>query len=325
MSDWDSDEPLGYGKPPAWTRFKKGQSGNLKGRPKKKQAEQAPELDSELDKIQRKVLDQKVAVNSGGKVEHIKMMEAIARSQAAQAAKGHTLAQRDALKRAEELEKREAKRQAEQLERNKQNELDDARRERRLFKHFESLKESQAKAWTEAEVQGREEPDFPWPHPDDIAIDKPRELYRIRGPLHADDVALYRFIRAQRDLSLARMVREIVAKNNCPSAIARFWAALVQMNNAQLPLRWQTSKDFGEAALTCIEMGSRDLEIEIERLEQGCELYARIAKIDESGEGYRIANEALKPVLKNQGYQSLAQFDRAYEDTDGKPPWPRRA
>ena len=31
------DSPVGYGKPPEWSRFKKGQSGNPQGRPKKVQ------------------------------------------------------------------------------------------------------------------------------------------------------------------------------------------------------------------------------------------------------------------------------------------------
>lgn len=34
MSDEKKDYEVGYGKPPKRTRFKKGQSGNPKGRPK---------------------------------------------------------------------------------------------------------------------------------------------------------------------------------------------------------------------------------------------------------------------------------------------------
>ena len=34
MNDKDDDDDVGYGKPPKRTQFKKGQSGNSKGRPK---------------------------------------------------------------------------------------------------------------------------------------------------------------------------------------------------------------------------------------------------------------------------------------------------
>ncbi|MCO6384925.1 DUF5681 domain-containing protein [Oceanicola sp. 502str15] len=33
MTDQNNDEPVGYGKPPKHSRFRKGQSGNPKGRP----------------------------------------------------------------------------------------------------------------------------------------------------------------------------------------------------------------------------------------------------------------------------------------------------
>lgn len=41
-------------------------------------------------------------------------------------------------------------------------------------------------------------------------------------------------------------------------------------------------------------------------------------------EQYKWINEAMKPVMKPMGYVSYAQFKRAWEDTGGNPPWPRK-
>jgi hypothetical protein len=40
-------------------------------------------------------------------------------------------------------------------------------------------------------------------------------------------------------------------------------------------------------------------------------------------EAYRITNDAMKPILGHYGYRSLAQFERACEEHDGNPPWPK--
>ena len=110
MADWD-DHDIGYGKPPKWSRFRKGKSGNPKGRPKKKKAPKLNlEPESELDEIQRRVLDKQIQVTEAGERRVMKMVEVIAQAQASKAAKGHVLAQRDILKRAEDLERREKRR-----------------------------------------------------------------------------------------------------------------------------------------------------------------------------------------------------------------------
>ncbi|TPI63366.1 hypothetical protein FJ420_13120 [Mesorhizobium sp. B3-1-3] len=49
MSGFDDEQEVGYGKPPKHSRFKPGQSGNPKGRPKKPEKNFANEVQSELD------------------------------------------------------------------------------------------------------------------------------------------------------------------------------------------------------------------------------------------------------------------------------------
>jgi hypothetical protein len=70
MSDQTDDE-VGYGKPPKATRFKKGQSGNPKGRPAGAKGVKAS-LKHELDS--------KITVREGGRDKKITKAEAIAKT-----------------------------------------------------------------------------------------------------------------------------------------------------------------------------------------------------------------------------------------------------
>jgi hypothetical protein len=70
---------VGYARPPVHSRFKKGQSGNRKGR---------PPGSGGFATILRKVLGEKVSVREGDKVWLISKMEAIVRSLSLKALKG---------------------------------------------------------------------------------------------------------------------------------------------------------------------------------------------------------------------------------------------
>jgi hypothetical protein len=79
--------PVGYGKPPVHTRFKKGQSGNPGGRPRGISHGRAMAL--ALKKFYRPV-----TVREGNKVTKMPAIQAVLRSQVALAAKGNAAAQR---------------------------------------------------------------------------------------------------------------------------------------------------------------------------------------------------------------------------------------
>lgn len=81
----DSDSPVGYCNPPRHTRFKKGQSGNPKGRTKK---------NKNWATVLIETLNEKVAINENGKRKKITKLEAMAKQTANKAASGDVRAAR---------------------------------------------------------------------------------------------------------------------------------------------------------------------------------------------------------------------------------------
>ena len=78
-----SDYEIGYKKPPLHTRWKKGQSGNTKGRPKKKLGP------SDIARAFDDALSDSLAVNDNGTVRKIKKLKAFAIQTVNKALKGH--------------------------------------------------------------------------------------------------------------------------------------------------------------------------------------------------------------------------------------------
>lgn len=77
----DTDYEVGYRRPPAATRFKRGKSGNPNGRPRKK----GPRS---FESVLQEVLNQTVLVTEGGKPKRYTVQELLVKSTATQAAKG---------------------------------------------------------------------------------------------------------------------------------------------------------------------------------------------------------------------------------------------
>ena len=73
------DYEVGYGKPPKPTQFRKGQSGNPNGRPRKQPT---------VADAARKALNSKVRVRDGDKVRQITQLEAVFLKQLEKAMKG---------------------------------------------------------------------------------------------------------------------------------------------------------------------------------------------------------------------------------------------
>src|ERR1700747_2330379 len=89
--------PVGYGKPPAHSRFRKGQSGNPSGKRRPGEAGDAQALI-------RQEASRLLTIREGDKISRIPALQAVIRSQIASAAKGSVPAQRAVFKAVQDIE-----------------------------------------------------------------------------------------------------------------------------------------------------------------------------------------------------------------------------
>ena len=74
-----SDYEVGYGRPPKHTRFKKGQSGNPRGRPKGRK---------NRGSVVREAIEREVTIRENGKTRKVTVFEALVESMVSKALKG---------------------------------------------------------------------------------------------------------------------------------------------------------------------------------------------------------------------------------------------
>ena len=161
-----ADYAVGYGKPPVSTRFKPGQSGNPRGRPRgSKNRPQPPALNEErLKAIILEEAYRTVSVNDAKGSVSIPMAQAVMRSLAVNAAKGNQRAQRlftELLSSVETANRR----------------LNDEWLDVAITYKVEWERELERRA--RLGITGPE----PLPHPDDVFIDFRKGMASIRGPV----------------------------------------------------------------------------------------------------------------------------------------------
>lgn len=89
MSGDDSDYHVGYKRPPKHTRFRTGQSGNSKGRPK---------MSESFGRLARRALGEKVVIRENGERRRITKLQAALKQLANKAAAGDSRAIREIIK-----------------------------------------------------------------------------------------------------------------------------------------------------------------------------------------------------------------------------------
>jgi hypothetical protein len=171
---------VGYGKPPVHSRFRPGQSGNPKGRPRGSRNRPAPPALHE-ERLKTLVLEEAyrtISVNDASGVTTIPMAQAIIRSLAVNAAKGHQRAQRLFTELLATTE----------------------RDNKRLYDQFLEVAITYKVEW-ERELERRHALGItgpePLPHPDHVVVDLCTGTVRITGPATKEE-------KAQWDLWLER-------------------------------------------------------------------------------------------------------------------------
>lgn len=164
-----TDDTVGYGNPPAQSRFKKGQSGNPKGRPRKtaKESERPRFRDGYLGDVFEQEAFRTLQLNENGKPVKMSAMQAIIRSLLVEGVKGNRLAKKAAL---------------EMLRREEQEAVN------RSIDSYNYL--ARKKAEGEAKIaqckkQGVSPPRL-FPHPDDILLDQAKLEAHVLGPWSED-------------------------------------------------------------------------------------------------------------------------------------------
>src|SRR5438128_100740 len=99
MSPPSADYQVGYGKPPRHTQFKKGQSGNPKGRPKGSE---------NFAKLTRRILNEKIVIRENGERRTITKWQAALKQLVNKGASGDLRAIRELLKLQAEMAQQEA-------------------------------------------------------------------------------------------------------------------------------------------------------------------------------------------------------------------------
>lgn len=170
---------VGYGKPPASTRFQKGKSGNPKGR-RRGSKNKPPALNEEcLKSIILEEAYRTIKVNDSNKQVTMSMAEAIIRSVAVTAAKGQTRAQRLFLDMLGDTE----------------------RSHKQLYDEYLQTMIAYKLSWEEeiehCKALGIKPPE-PIPHPDDIIINLRNGGIRIKGPLTKEEKVKWDRLRARK-------------------------------------------------------------------------------------------------------------------------------
>jgi uncharacterized protein DUF5681 len=195
-------------KPPVEHQFKKGTSGNPKGRPRKKVQPGLGALGGGIaDRFGAMVLDEAtrpVTVREDGKVSEIPAMQALMRTMFRAAAQGDTKAARQLL---EAIGRAESGRAGSAFE---------------ILEYAVQYKETLAPIFEQRERDGLD-PLAIFPHPDDVIIDATTGEVTIDGPMSKDQAGARKAVREQAIQSMRRYfeVEAALAKDPTNRALRR--------------------------------------------------------------------------------------------------------
>jgi hypothetical protein len=194
---------VGYGKPPAQTQFKPGQSGNPRGRPQGARNKRPALNEERLKSIILEEAYRAIRINDGDRQIKVPMAQAIVRAVAVNAVKGQQRAQRLFTELLSTTEK-------------ENRALSDAWLDVAMTYKIEWDKELERR-----QRLGITDLPDPLPHPDHIILDMMTGTAYIRGPSTKEEKQLWDLIR-DRTVDFEAELRELEALRgdpDCPQAI----------------------------------------------------------------------------------------------------------
>lgn len=238
---------VGYKCPPISSRFRKGQSGNPKGRPKKSVTENSG--DRSTNAFVLKEAERLVVVREGEKIQKISAIEAVHRAQWISAIKGNATSQKHAIDRYDQAERERRQKEAEAKE----------IWQRYIIFQREMIEDAKRKSKT---------PPTLLPHPDDIIIDE--RGVRFVGPLSNEELARLEETVRMRDVLImqdALECRQHIYKNRKDSSDQTGTALVLALTlNQSVPERYRISDAELAFRLDCyIHMPKRLLLRELHR------------------------------------------------------------
>lgn len=235
MGDQHGQYSVGYGKPPAKSRFKKGSSGNPNGRPNgaRNKVPRGAGLDASAQPANQMLLEEAyrtITVREGEELIELPVIKAVFRSLGVSAMKGNRLAQATMAELVREIE-------------------EDERATRiSLVDTACEYKFGWERAIEDARLNGRPEPS-PLPHPADVIIDLVRGTVAYAGPMtpeekvHWDRMLEHRE-GLQAEVSLLasgyKRLKDAKSTNSSASTLAEDWKRTTERYdelNERLPVR----------------------------------------------------------------------------------------
>lgn len=179
-ADRSQEDEVGYKRPPRKNQFKKGQSGNPKGRPRKSKPRGLKLSDAPSDHIFEEEVYRPVTLRENGVPIELPALQAVRRSQVMSAIKGNRFAQKEVIEHAEKIEQEKF-----QIKINR----------------YVELKKCKARGENTLTENGRMGAldTVLLPHPDDIVLDRATAEAYVDGPENQDDLRACEYSMEVRD------------------------------------------------------------------------------------------------------------------------------